>query len=83
MITYLTPWEKCVINVITKLGKKTIPDVYFVPSLKSNLISVGHLIRNGYRVAFEDNACTIFYISPRNMVIAKVEMENNRSSPFA
>ena len=72
---------KGAINVIKKLGKKTIPDVYFVPSLKNNLISVGHLIQNGYRVSFEDNACTIFDISPINMVIAKVEMKNNIMFP--
>ena len=32
---------KGTINVITKHGKKSISDVYFVPGLKHNLISVG------------------------------------------
>jgi hypothetical protein len=38
---------KGAINVITNSGKKTIPDVYFVPGLKHNLISVGQLTQKG------------------------------------
>ena len=37
---------KGVINVLTKNGgKRYIPDVYFVPGLKNNLISVGQLVQ--------------------------------------
>lgn len=73
---------KGVINVITNLGKKTILDAYFVPGLKHNLISVGQPIQKGYRSTFENNIWPIFYISPSNMVIAKVEMINNRMLPL-
>jgi hypothetical protein len=38
---------KGAINVITNSGNKTIPDVYFVPGLKHNLISVGQLTQKG------------------------------------
>ena len=62
---------KGTINVITKHGKKSISDVYFVPGLKHNLISVGHLSQKGYRVIFEKNLCTIFDMPPSNMVIAR------------
>lgn len=73
---------KGAINVITKLVKNSIPDVYFVPSLKHNLISIGKLIQKGYRVAFENNVCTILDIPPKNMVIVKVEIKNNRMFPL-
>ena len=44
---------KGTMNVITKHGKKSIYDVYFVPGLKHNLISVGKLSQKCYRVIFE------------------------------
>jgi hypothetical protein len=73
---------KGAINVITKTGKKIIPDVYFVPSLKHNLISVGQLTQKGYRVYFENNVCTILDIPPSKMVIANIKMTNNRMFPL-
>jgi hypothetical protein len=73
---------KGAINVITKTGKKIIPDVYFVPSLKHNLISVGQLTQKGYRVYFENNVCTTLDIPPSKMVIAKVGMTNNIMFPL-
>jgi hypothetical protein len=73
---------KCAINVITNSGKKTIPDVYFVPSLKHNLISVGQLTQKSYRFYFENNVCTIFDIPPSKMVIAKIKMIDNRMFPL-
>ena len=35
-------------------------DVLFVPKLNQNLLSVGQLVENGYRLHFEDIGCTIF-----------------------
>ena len=74
--------EKGTINVIKKHSKKSISDVKFVPALKHNLISVGQLSQKGYRVIFEKNFCTIFDMPPSNMVIARVEMTNNRMFPL-
>jgi hypothetical protein len=73
---------KRAINVITKNGKKNILDVYFVPGLKYNLISVGQLTQKGYRVAFENNVCTILDIPRSKMVIARIKMKNNRMFPL-
>jgi hypothetical protein len=73
---------KGAINVITNSGKKTIPDVYFVPGLKHNLISVGQLTQKGYRVSFENNVCTIFDIPPSKVVIARIKMTDNRMFPL-
>ena len=42
------------IMVCTKQGeKKEIQNVYFSPSMKHNLMSVGQLIQNGYKVLME------------------------------
>ena len=73
---------KGTINVITKHGKKSIFDVYFVLGLKHNLISVGQLSKKGYRVIFEKNVCTIFDMPPSNLVIARVEMTNKKMFPL-
>jgi len=44
---------KGVIFVLTMKGeKKDIHDVYYVPSLRHNLMSVGQMNKNGYRVIF-------------------------------
>lgn len=48
------------VNIITKKGgKKYISNVYFVLSLKYNLISIGKLMQNGYNVFCKNGECTI------------------------
>ena len=32
--------------------QKFVPDVYYVPGLKCNLLSIGYLIKKGYNVFF-------------------------------
>ena len=55
------------INILTKkAGKKHISNVYFVPSLKYNLLSIGQLVEKGYRVSFKNQACTILEKFLRN-----------------
>ena len=51
---------KGIISVKTKKGTKYVNDVLFVPKLNQNLLSVGQLVENGYRLHFEDGGCTIF-----------------------
>ena len=42
----------------TKQGeKKHIPNLYYVPHLKHNLISIGQLLQKGYKIYFENDAC--------------------------
>ena len=43
---------------------------------------MGQLTQKGYKVIFENNVCTIFDISPSDMVIARVEMTDNRMFPL-
>ena len=37
----------------------TLPNVYFVPKLSANLLSVGQLIDDGYLVHFSSSGCVI------------------------
>ena len=48
------------VNILTKKGeKKYISDVYFFPSLKHNLISIGQLMQKGYNVFFKNDVCIL------------------------
>jgi len=44
------------VKIITNKGeKKYISDVYFLPSLKHNLIIIGQLMQKGYNVFFRND----------------------------
>ena len=52
--------EKGSISIRTKKGEENeIPDVYYVPGLQHNLISIGQLVQKGYRIHFENGECVI------------------------
>jgi hypothetical protein len=51
---------KGIIPILTKQNvKKDIHNVYHVPNLTHNLLSVGQLIEHGYKVLFEGASCVI------------------------
>eukprot|EP00253_Pinus_taeda_P017123 PITA_17123 len=67
------------VNILTEKGeKKYILDVYFVPILKHNIISIVQLMQKGYNVFFKNAMRTILDRSPSKQLIAKVQMTNNR-----
>eukprot|EP00268_Persea_americana_P044943 TRINITY_DN4553_c2_g1_i7.p2 TRINITY_DN4553_c2_g1~~TRINITY_DN4553_c2_g1_i7.p2 ORF type:complete len:121 (+),score=11.89 TRINITY_DN4553_c2_g1_i7:207-569(+) len=41
------------------IGTLTLPNVYFVPNLVANLISIGQLVEYGYLVNFSPSDCVI------------------------
>ena len=48
------------VNILKKKGeKKYFSNVYFVPGLKHNLMSIGKLIQKGYNVLKKNDVCTI------------------------
>jgi len=74
---------KGTIHLLTKHNqKKVIHDVYYVPNLKVNLISVGQLMQNGYDVRFHDTSCTIYHKTPCKRLLSRVEMTKNRMFPL-
>jgi hypothetical protein len=53
------------VPILTKQNvKKDINNVYHVPNLKHNLLSVGQLIEHGYKVVFEGASCRIYDKTP-------------------
>ena len=71
------------VKVLTKKGeKKTISDVYYVPRMKCNLLSIGQLIQKGYNVFFVNDVCTIMDKPPSKQCIFEVKMTRNRMFPL-
>ncbi|XP_020259685.1 uncharacterized protein LOC109836229 [Asparagus officinalis] len=57
------------IMIQTKTGENMyISDVYYVPTLQNNILSVGQLLKRGYDIHLKDHALTI---KNKNEVIAK------------
>ena len=64
----------------TQFGNiEKMSEVYFLPGLKSNLLSAGHLMKKGYDLHMHHNACTI---SKGNQVIAKIGVTSNNLFPL-
>jgi hypothetical protein len=61
-------------NKIEKIG-----EVYYVPGLKNNLLSVGHLLRKGYEVNFRDKSC---YLLKQNQLVVKINVAPNNLFPL-
>eukprot|EP00253_Pinus_taeda_P009946 PITA_09946 len=71
------------VKIFTKQGeRKTIADVYYVPGMRCNLLSIGQLVQKGYNVYFVNDVCTIMDIPPSKRCIAEVKMTRNRMFPL-
>eukprot|EP00253_Pinus_taeda_P003326 PITA_03326 len=71
------------VNVLTRKGeKKTVADVYYVPGMKCNLLSIGQLVQKGYNVFFVNDVCTIMDKTSNKQCIAEVKMTRNRMFPL-
>ena len=69
------------INFRTKNGcVEIISNVFYVPALKSNLLSVGQLLEKGYVIILMNDACEISDSSKG--IIAIVKMSQNRLFPL-
>ena len=73
--------RKGVVPVLTTHDEvKNIYDVYYVPNLKHNLLSIGQLMAHGYDVNFHDTYYKIF--DPNRKFVAKIYMTKNRLFPL-
>ena len=69
--------------VCTKQGeKKEIQNVYFSPSMKHNLMSVGKLIQNCYKALVRNDKCVIHKKDVSNRLLAVVQMTKKLDVPF-
>ena len=55
--------------------------MHFVPSLVANLLSLGQLLRKGYKINFDDNEGTIID-KKNNSIVAKVKMNSKNVFPL-
>jgi Reverse transcriptase (RNA-dependent DNA polymerase)/gag-polypeptide of LTR copia-type/Integrase core domain/GAG-pre-integrase domain/Domain of unknown function (DUF4219)/Zinc knuckle len=72
---------KGIVSVMTASGMRHLRNVYFIPKLSQNLLSIGQLTENGYAVAFNGKTCTIRDESS-DQLIATVEMAPNKLFPL-
>eukprot|EP00253_Pinus_taeda_P023803 PITA_23803 len=71
------------VKIFTKKSeKKTIADVYYVPGMKCNLLSIKQLVQKGYNVFFKNDVCTIMDRKPNKLCIVEVKMTRNRMFPL-
>ena len=70
-------------NILIRLkdgSRATISDVFFVPSLHWNLLSIGQLSEKGLKIIIDNGICTI--VNQKNELVAKVKMTKNRMFPL-
>ncbi|KAJ4812770.1 polyprotein [Rhynchospora pubera] len=61
----------------TKNGDhKILHDVYYIPKMKSNILSIGQLLENGHKVKMEDHF--LWLRDREDRLVAKVSMTKNR-----
>ena len=68
------------IPIRTKQGTNYISNVYYVPDLKHNLLSVGQLLKKGHNVNFKNDLCEIK--DKIGVLIAKVKMTPTKMFPL-
>ncbi|XP_024964069.1 uncharacterized protein LOC112504361 [Cynara cardunculus var. scolymus] len=68
------------ISIKIRNKDKRISDVFYVPGLKHNLLSVGQLILKGYRLVFKDGCCEV--TDSTNSPIGRIIMTSNKMFPI-
>jgi len=67
---------KCMILIKLKDGShRFIGDVYYIPTVKSNILSLGQLLEKGYKIKMKDHTLALF--DTKGYMIAKVAMTKN------
>ena len=75
--------DKGSIMIQTKQGvKKEVQNVYFAFGMKHNLMSVGQLIQNGYKMLMEDEKSIIHEKDGSKNILAVVQMTKNIMFPL-
>jgi hypothetical protein len=69
---------KLVVPILTKKNvKKDISNVYHVPDLKHNMLSLGQLIEHDYKLLFEVASYRIYEKTPNIKLISEIHMNRN------
>ncbi|KAL0451489.1 UNVERIFIED_CONTAM: hypothetical protein Slati_1127000 [Sesamum latifolium] len=68
---------KGTVILATKNGdRKLLHDVYYIPKMKNNILSIGQLIESGHKVKMEDKY--LWFWEHDDRLVAKVDMTNNQ-----
>jgi hypothetical protein len=59
---------------------ETIPNVFYIPDLKSNLLSLGQLQEKGYVTTIKNGACEVY--DPTRGLVAHAKITPNRLFPL-
>ncbi|KAH1228406.1 putative transposon Ty5-1 protein [Glycine max] len=70
---YIPVKGKGIVAISTCSGIKLISDVLYVPNIDQNLLSVGQLIKKGFKVSFEHQHCFIYDIVGREVLRVKMK----------
>ncbi|KHN19588.1 Retrovirus-related Pol polyprotein from transposon TNT 1-94, partial [Glycine soja] len=70
---YILVKEKGIVAISTCLSTKLISDVLYVPNIDQNLLSVGQLIKKGFKVSFEHQHCFIYDNFGREVLRVKMK----------
>nr|KYP69973.1 hypothetical protein KK1_009180 [Cajanus cajan] len=65
---------KGTISIATKKGMIIVKDVFYIPKLDQNVLSVPQILRNGYGVSFKENC---FIMDEHGLEIVKIKMTKN------
>ncbi|KAA8519315.1 hypothetical protein F0562_013571 [Nyssa sinensis] len=73
---------KGTITISSSAGPKKISDVLYVPEIDQNLLSVGQLIKKGFKVIFEDSFCYIFDITGQEILRVRMKGKSFSFDPI-
>ncbi|XP_012468682.1 uncharacterized protein LOC105786740 [Gossypium raimondii] len=79
---YLEVKGKDTIAIESYDGTKMFSDVLFVPKIDQNLLSVGKLIKNGFKVMFEEERCLIIDSSSNELFRIKMQKKSFSLNPL-
>ncbi|KAJ4820349.1 polyprotein [Rhynchospora pubera] len=69
------------VAVPTASGTRVLHNVYFIPQLSQNLLSIGQMMNSGYEIKFEGNTCKIEESGTKN-VMAIIQKTHNNLFPL-
>ena len=70
---YIPVKGKGTVAISTYSGTKLISDVLYVPNIDQNFLSVGQLIKKGFKVSFEHQHCFIYDNFGREVLRVKMK----------
>ena len=79
---YITLEGKRTIAISSCSGTKLISDVLYVFEIDQNLLSVGQLIENDYKVVFEDKSCLIKDVVSQDIFRVKMRRKSFALNPL-